>query len=84
MVTAIVDPASALLASGALLRLRSQMTFACLAVSHQRIEQSCILIHRAYQAQNRTHALGVKYADWRLRLDIATELRHLMDSVDWH
>lgn len=84
MVTALAHPLPALLASETRLRQVSQQTYDVLAASHQRIEQSRILIRRAHQKEDRTHALGVRYADWRLRLDIASELRHLTGGLDWH
>ena len=57
------------------LEQQSQATFACLTASHQRIEESRMLIRAADAAQVHTHVLGVHYADWRLRLDLAARLR---------
>jgi hypothetical protein len=76
-VVALAHPSPAACASVLSLQQRSQMTFGYLAASHQQIEQSRRLIRAADAAQARTHAIGVRYADWRLRLDITMELRRL-------
>jgi hypothetical protein len=54
------------------LRHRSQQTFGCLAASQERIEQSRRVMLASHAALVRTHVLGVRYADWRLRRDVAT------------
>jgi hypothetical protein len=53
-----------------------------LAVSGDLIDQSHLLIGEAHQAQARTHAIGLAYADWRLRLDLLEQERALTESVD--
>jgi hypothetical protein len=76
MIAAITHPSSAMQTSGTLLQKQSQKTFKCLAVSHQRIEQSDRLIRTIHDALARKHAAGMCSAGWQLRLDFDTPCGH--------
>jgi hypothetical protein len=76
MIAALVHPSPAMQVSGTLLQKQSQKTFACLAVSHQRIEQSDRLMRTIRGALARRHAAGMRSAGWQLRLDSDTLCGH--------
>lgn len=59
------------------LRLLTRRTFDHLAASHGRIDQTFALIRAVDAALARTHRIGLHYADWRLRMDLAADLRLL-------